>query len=252
MIVINNCSYYQSSAIGNFFNEIAANIHTKQESISQYFGLAVENERLAKENAALRSQLNTSYMVTANDSIFVSDSTYSQRYSYTTATIISRTVSKRNNLFMINKGEKQGIEVDMGVICSDGLVGVILKTTKNFALVMPTLHQDSKRSVKNKRTQVTGVLTWQGGSYLEGQVVDFPSSIPLQKGDTIVTSSFSSNIPEGIEVGYIKDFVLDAATGFYIIDIIFAANYNNIENVYVIKNFFQAEERKIMEGIKNE
>ncbi|MDR1725887.1 MAG: rod shape-determining protein MreC [Bacteroidales bacterium] len=249
--IINN-SYYQGSKIGNYCNSVASKIFQKQDNITYYFGLSVENKRLAKENAALRSQLLTSFVPVNNDSIVVNDTDYVQQYSYVEAKIIERTLGKRNNYFVINKGEKNGIEQDMGVICADGLVGFVVKTTDNFSLVMPVLHQDSRHSVRNKRTNVTGTLIWEGGSYTEGRIIDFPSSIPLKRGDTIITSGFSSNIPEGIAVGYVDKVYLDKGTGFYEVNIRFSADYNNLKYVYVIKNFFQSEERKLMSNIEKD
>ncbi|MDR1005389.1 MAG: rod shape-determining protein MreC [Bacteroidales bacterium] len=250
-LIVNN-SYYQSSAIGNLFNSIAAGIYDKQASVTQYFDLHEENALLVKENAALRAMLPASKFAIVDDSTSIVDTIYMQQYSYTSAQIISRTLGKRNNYFMINKGSKQGVKSDMGVICPSGLVGVILRTTNNFALIMPVLHQDSKRSVKNKRTQATGTLVWAGGSYEKGQVIDYPSSLPLKKGDTIISSGFSSNIPEGIVVGYVESYELDAATGFYVINIRFSSNYNKIKDVYVIKDLFSKEKQKLMKGMGNE
>jgi rod shape-determining protein MreC len=244
LFIIEN-SYYQGSKIGNICNNIAAAIYEKQEKITHYFSLKSENERLAAENAILRSQLQSSLMATINDSVSVTDTIYTQQYSYTTTTIMERTIGKRNNYLMLNKGKRQGVEVDMGVICPSGLVGVVVKTTENFSLVMPVLHRDSKRSVRNKRTSATGTLVWKGGSYRRGQVVDYPSSMPIQKGDTIITSGFSSNIPEGTIVGYVEKFTLDPATGFYNIDITFATDYNIIKNVYIIKNLFRKEQQQL-------
>jgi rod shape-determining protein MreC len=254
VVFVSKNSYYQSSKMGNRFNNIAAEVYAQQDKITAYLNLISENERLAKENALLRSQLPVSQIDMTNDTINkeVSDTHYAQRYSYITGRIISRTTGRRNNLFMVNKGSKQGVEIDMGVICPNGLVGVVLKTTENFSIVMPVIHGDSKHSVRNERTFATGTLIWRGGSYSTGQVVDYPSSQPIRKGDTIVTSGFSSNIPEGVAVGYVKDFSRDEATGFYNIDIAFATDYNRISNVYIVNYLFRKEEKKLMEGIKNE
>lgn len=245
-------SYYQSSAITNFFNNIASNIYTKQGNIVHYFSLEAENERLASENALLRSQMETSFVKIINTETQHSDTTYHQQYSYIEATVISKTVGKRNNLFMLNKGSLQGVERDMCVFCPNGLVGVVVKTTEKFSLVMPVLHQDSKSNVRNSRTKVTGTLVWEGGNYKKGKLIDFPSSIPLVKGDTIVTSGFSADIPEGLTVGYVDEFRLDKSSGFYIVDINFSADYNNLEHVYIIKNFFKQEQKKLLEGVKDE
>ena len=76
-----------------------------------------------------------------------------------------------------------------------------------------------------------------------------PSSIAVKKGDTIVTSGFSRNFPEGIPVGRVKSFSKDKGTGFYNINIDFFTDYNKLDYVYAIKNFFKIEQDRLLQGI---
>lgn len=249
---ISGNSYYQGSTITNFANNIAGYTFEQCNSISKYFSLASVNEELVKENARLREQIESSY-VKYTDRVMIKDDTiYKQQFSFVEAKVISKSINKRNNYFMLNKGLSSGINKDMSVIAQNGIVGIVTNVTENFALVMTVLHQDSKIAVRNKRTQASGTLVWSGGNYETGQIVDIPSSMPLKIGDTIVTSGFSRNFPEGIEVGYIKKFSKDQGSGFYNVDIKFSTDYNKLGYVYVVKNFFKIEQEKLEKGIKND
>ena len=79
-----------------------------------------------------------------------------------------------------------------------------------------------------------------------------PSSILLKVGDTIVTSGFSRDFPEGIMVGRVKNFAKDKGTGFYKVNINFSTDYNKLEYVYVIKNFFKIEQDELLKDVKTD
>ncbi|HIW86945.1 MAG TPA: rod shape-determining protein MreC [Candidatus Onthomorpha intestinigallinarum] len=244
-------SYYQGSFITNIANNIAGNTFNQLDKVTHYFYLASANEELVRENARLRAEIESSYVKFTKKEFEVNDTVYKQQFTFIESKIISKSTNKRNNYFMLNKGSSSGITKDMSVIAQNGIVGVVIQVTDNFALVMSVLHQDSKVAVRNKRTMLTGTLSWEGGSYTTGQVIDMPSSIPLKKGDTIVTSGFSRNLPEGIDVGYVKSFEKDKGTGFYNIDIKFSVDYNKLEYVYVVKNFFKIEQDELEKGMKD-
>ncbi len=245
-------SYYHGSAITRLANNISGFTFSQVDKVGQYFSLASVNEQLVKENALLRSQIESSYVKYTDRVMLRDDTVYKQQYSYVEAKVVSKSINRRNNYFMLNKGISSGITKDMSVVAPNGIVGVVTDVTENFASVMTVLHQDSKIAVKNKRTDVSGTLVWEGGSYTKGQITEMPSSIPLKKGDTIITSGFSRSFPEGIEVGYVEDFSKDAGTGFYNVDIKFATDYNKVGFVYVIKNFFTMEQEELERRMKNE
>lgn len=242
-------SYRQAGFITSVANNISGSVYSGVDNLTSYFYLKSVNEDLVRENMRLKKLVESSYVKIVNTLHTKEDTVYKQMYTYIDAKVISKTVNKRNNFFMLNKGYSSGIEKDMGVIAPNGVVGVVVKTTENFSLVMSVLHQDSKLNVRNKRTKTTGTLTWNGINYAKGQVVDMPSSIIVKKGDAIVTSGFSRNFPEGIPVGKIHKINKDKATGFYNIDINFYTDYNKLEYVYVIKNHFKIEQDRLMEGI---
>ena len=240
----------QSSSIISAANNISGTFNNTIENINSYFYLKSKNDALVKENLQLRQQISSSYVKLINNVHEESDTVYKQRFSFIDARVISKTVNKRNNYFMLDKGSLSGVEPDMGVIAPNGVVGTVVKTTENFSLVMSVLHQDSKLNVRNERTKTTGTLIWNGHTYSTGQIVDMPSSIALKKGDTVVTSGFSRDIPEGIMIGTVKDFTKESGTGFYKVNVKFSVDYNKLEYVYVIKNFFKTEQDKLMENIK--
>ncbi len=245
LLIVQN-SIYQRSRIVKWGNGIAGTWHSGVSSVTGYFGLKAENEHLAAENAALRAQLASSY-ISYSDSVFqVNDTVYKQRYTYTDAQVIKNSYNLPKNYIMINKGSAQGVKVDMAVISPQGIVGVVVNCTRNFATILPVLHTDSRNSVKLKRTNSAGSLIWEGGDYRYATVLDIPTTHKLYKNDTIVTSGLANDFPEGIAVGYIEDFESMQGSGFYSIRIRLATDFNKLNHVYVVDNHFKAEQDSLM------
>lgn len=249
---ISQNTYYQGSYIVDIANEVSGKINNQTLNIYTYFNLTSVNKALVKENAMLKAQIKGSYIIYQDKDFIYEDTIYKQRFDYIEAKIIQKTINRRNNYFMLNKGRLSGIEKNMSVICPDGIVGVVINTTNNFSLVMSVLHQDSKLNVKNTRTKITGTLIWNGSNYSKAEIIDIPSSIPLNIGDTIATSGFSKDFPEGIIIGNIIDFTMDKGNGFYNVEIEFSTDFNRVEHVYVVKNFFKTEQDLLLKDIKNE
>lgn len=247
LVLMSRTSYYQSSKIVAWTNNIAGNWYQGINSIGGYFGLKGENDRLAAENAQLRAQLASSYL-SYNDSVFtVNDTTYRQRYSYTEARVIKNSWSQQNNYIMINKGSAHGIEPDMAVISPEGIVGVVMSVSTNFSTIMPVLHSDSRNSVKVRRTGISGSLVWDGLDYRYAQIIDVPTTHKFEADDTIITSGLANDFPEGIPVGYVKDAENLSGSGFYRVRIRLATDFNKLDHVYIINNHFREEQEKLME-----
>ena len=245
MVMMGRTSHYQGSRLAVWANGVAGNWYKGINSIGGYFGLKGENDRLAAENAALRAQLAESY-ISYSDSVFnIADTVYHQRYSYTEARVIKNSWNAQNNLIMIGKGRDQGIEPDMAVISPEGIVGVVVATTRNFATIMPVLHSDSHNSVKVKRTGISGSLVWDGVDYRYAQVLDVPTTHQFIEGDTIITSGLANDFPEGIPVGYVVSTETLSGSGFYKIKIQLATNFNKLDHVYIIKNRFKSEQEQL-------
>ena len=246
IVMVAKNSYYQSSRMVTWTNGIAGSWYNGVSSVTGYFGLKTENDYLAKENARLRAQLESSY-ISYNDSVFtVDNNVYKQHYTYTEATVIKSSWNQHSNYLMINKGRNQGVKNDMAVISPQGIVGVVVNTTANFATVMPVLHPDSKNSVKIKRNDLTGTLVWNGGDYRYATVIDIPTTHKLYKNDTIITSGFANDFPEGIPVGYVTSAKSESGSGFYQIKVLLATDFVNLAHVYVIDNHFKAEQDALM------
>jgi rod shape-determining protein MreC len=248
IILVARNSYYQNSKLVSWGNSVAGTCYQGVSSVSDYFGLKAENDHLAAENAELRRQLASSY-ISYTDSVFtVGDTTYKRHYTYTEAQVIKSSWTHDKNYLMINKGRNHGVKTDMAVISPQGIVGVVLNTTANFATVMPVLHPDSRNSVKVSRSDLIGTLVWDGKDYRYGTVVDIPTTYKLYKGDTIVTSGFANDFPKNIPVGYIEDASSEEGSGFYRIKVRLATDFVNLAHVYVVDNHFKAEQDALMQA----
>lgn len=243
MFVFQSHSYHKSKIISSS-NTIIGSFYKQSNTIKDYFSLADENQKLAEENAYLRNLLTVKNVSLDSLILQVNDTIYQQEYSYIVAKVINNNYSNRNNYLTINKGLKHGIYKDMGVILPNGVLGVIRDVSANFATIISILHEHSKINVGVKNSNHFGTLVWNGKTYEEAQLLDFPRRASLKVGDTIVTGGKSVLFPEGIPIGVIKNFNL--RNNYYDnINISLFADLSNVGFVYIVNNINKKEIEKL-------
>ncbi len=246
-ILIANNNYYQGARILNTSNQFTGTIYQSYNNIFDYLYLKENNRILAEENARLHAMIDQSYVKFTTSEVIVNDTLYKQQFSYIDAKIISNSTGRRNNYMMLNKGFNQGIRNNMAVVSPNGIVGIVNGVSANFCSVMSLLHSEIKISAKLKKSNASGSITWEGGSYKSGSLTDIPSHIKIMTGDTVITSGFSLDFPEGIIIGKIASYKLNQGDNFYKIKVDFSTDFNKLDYVYVIKNLFKDEQLKLKE-----
>ncbi len=238
---------YQRAISFNVFDEITGNIHNVYYEIRKYFFTVEENSRLAKENALLRAEL----LNKISDSLTPSTHFKEPVYQLIPANIVYATVYSANNYLILNKGSNDSIEPDMGVICPTGVIGIVKTVSPNFSTVIPIINVNAHISAKVKRNQYFGTTSWDAKSSSYVNLSDIPYHVKLKKGDTIVTSGFSTIFPEGIMIGTIENFNFNEGNDFYFIEVKLSTEFNKINHVYVIRNKLKKEFNEIEKEIKD-
>jgi len=233
MLTIQSHNYHRSRFI-NSANFLSGGIYNTTNSISEYFNLKSQNELLQEENNKLKTILFNSNNST-NES-FLDSTTFGKNYKFTPSVVIRNSYARTNNVLLINRGKKDSIKQDFGVITSKGILGIIEDTNANYATVLSILNTTNRISAQLKKTNHFGSLSWNAISSKEIQLTEIPKIAPVNKGDTIITSGRSAIFPKGIPIGTVSNFKLDAAENYYEINVILFNDMTNIEHVYVIEN----------------
>ncbi len=239
-LTIRSHSYHQSKFF-NSANSITGGVYNASNNVTTYFNLEKENQKLVQENMRLRSILfNKEYNQEVQIDSTKFDSTLIT-YKIIAARIIKNSYSNLDNYITINKGSKDGVIQDMGVITPDGILGIVENTSQNFSQVQSILNRKSNLNAKIKNTDNFGSLVWNTKDYNIVQLIDIPRRIPVKVGDTILTGAASSIFPENIPIGTIKGWNLDVSKSSYSIDIVLFNDMSNIKNVYLVHNKDRAE-----------
>jgi len=232
-LTIQSHSYHKSKIISsaNFFT---GGIYERINNINEYFGLKSQNEELALENARLKSLLFNQKDTTKLPEIDTVKGV--KKTDIIVSKVIHNSYSIHENYLTINSGEAAGVKPDMGVINSAGIVGIVDKTSKNYATVISILNINSKINAKIKKSNHFGSLVWNGKSTGIVQLIDVPRLAGVRKGDTIVTGGQSIIFPENIGIGTIDKVYIDNETNYYTLDIKLFNDMTNLGHVYIIKS----------------
>ena len=228
-----NFSYneYNKSKFINSSNFIFSSLYDTKFTVSKYLNLELQNQLLLEENKNLKRILFNSETPTKSF-----DSINSIGFEVMTASVIKNSYSKTNNFITINKGSKHGIGIDNGVISSNGVVGIIDKTTTNYSRLISILNTNFLLNAKFKNSNYFGVLSWNGKNINKVQLKDIPKQAKIKIGDTIVTGGNSLIFPKGILIGYIQSFKLDNSENYLELEVNLSTDMTNIENLYIINN----------------
>lgn len=240
--MIQDSSYQRSKLIG-LNREITGFTYSKIDGAREYFSLKQVNQQLVEENLNLRNRMDQ-YANRMDTAIVFSEIRDPYRYFFVPSRIVHSSVHKQYNYLTLDRGKKDGVFKDMGVISEQGMVGIVLESSQNFATVIPILNRDFKLSVKIKSNDYAGILQWKGDSPLFAMLTGIPFHVDILERDTILTSGFSSIFPEGIEVGTIESYVLEKGN-FYDIKVKLSTDFQHLFHVNVIRNFRQEEQSNL-------
>lgn len=246
-IFIINSHKYQSSVIVNTTNQLTGSVNDIYSDVNNYFSLHKSNRQLLEANTQLLNQQSNSFWI--SDTGFYYKDTI---YKYIGARVIANSTHLRNNYIMLNRGTKHGIDKDMGVITSDGVVGVVIGVSKNFSTVMSILHKDSKISARIKKNNQLANVVWNEIDYRHGSLEDIPTHLQLNPGDTVVTSGNSLIFPEGIIIGVVTEYHTKKGESLNSASIQFSNDFNALYHVYVIQNLKRNEIINLLKAVKNE
>lgn len=213
-------------------NVITGSILNKTQNLRNYLNLTEIADSLALENAQLKSQL---YAYRRNDQ----ESSIEQlvvNFDLIPARISNNSISARHNSFTLNKGKIHGIKSEMGVINSNGVIGIVRYVSQNYSTAISILNPDMRISTKIKGSNYFGILRWNGMNINEFELIDIPKYANVELGDTIITSSYSSIFPEGLTLGVIKKIDLKQGSNTFDIEVHISVKPESTKYGYVIKN----------------
>lgn len=247
--------WYATSAVFGRVNELMT------EGWS-YVGLRPRNEELLRENTRLR----TAYTLLARQMqdaeahgvlprLHATDSLPIDPSAVIIARVINRVTHTGEVYYTINKGRRDGIETDMGVMSASGVVGAVMAVSDHYALVIPVLNPKIRLACTLLGQEVSGTLTASSSPNANEAILsNVPPHAHPQIGDTITTSGYSYLFPEGMMVGTIADSVPARVKGsagtFANYPVHLSTDFQGLRYVYVIREKPTHEVRALEDSIR--
>lgn len=204
-----------------YFNNIGYKIENllviKNPPMNNNILIGIDDELLS-ENVELKKLLNLK-----ND-----------YYNMVTCNVIKRDITWFNTL-TINKGKKDGIDINMAVVDSDGLIGIISEVGSNYSIVNLISGNNKNKIAVNINDIDHGILD----SYDKDNNVLIIKSISknskVKIGDKVYTNGIGGIYPAGIYIGDVLEVLMDQDNLSILLKVSISSNYNNIRYVNVIR-----------------
>ena len=272
LLVVWSNAYPRSSALSTA-NRLVAWQYEMVAEVTGYFGLKGVNERLAAENASLRSQIenngqlpgcagvpacyiaqggavsiphqsrqwaesdadSTKIVSTNSKSPFKGD-LEGPRIIYREGKVVQMTMNGMRNYLTINRGEEDGVYEGMGVRNEEGAVGIVATVGKHYAVVLPLINIETHLSCRFLKNDYIGTLQWDGRDTRFAELADVATHLEVNAGDTVVTSGLSTSFPAGVPVGVVEECRLEEGASYYTVRVRLFTDFRRLRYIEVIDN----------------
>lgn len=250
-------SNYHQAVFSHTANQVTGKINEKYSDVEYYFQLKKTNDSLVSANEKLYNKLKADFELPDSTSKIVIDSIRVDsmerfiKYNYFPAKVVYNSVTAQNNFIVLGRGEALSLKAGMGVVnANSAVVGIITDVSNDYAVVMSLLHKDSHISGKLLKSGETGTLNWDGKMPNVINLSGIPKSAKIAKGDTIISSGFSTSFPKGMMIGIVTEVSPEKSTGNFLIKFKTAANFYNLEHVYAIDNKQSEAVNSLLDKVK--
>ncbi len=193
--------------------------------VARIDSLNAENIELRRELKTMKEELEIEH--TLSD------------YEYLNATVISRNISHWYNIITIDKGSYNGVKSDMVVVNASGLIGKVISTTTFTSDVRLITSSDTINkisiTISDGKKSINGLI--KGYNYNTGylEVEGISNTVRVNDGEYVYTSGLGGIFPSGIMIGTVKNITTDEYDLTKVIDVVPAANFDDLNYVAVLK-----------------
>lgn len=254
MVLIARTQTLQGNSLMNSANGTVAFWLQRKATVVNYFGLKRMNDSLLNENRDLRLRLarltetdilNDSTVTLAHQT---SDSLHKIRYAHYTyykARVVNNSTTASSNFITINRGYKDGLKPNMAVVSGSGIVGRVTNVSAHFATVLSILNIRQSLSARLK-DGTSSFIYWEmpSGPHEVLMKITQPE-VPVRKGDTVFTTSYSTIFPADMPIGTVQKIFMIKKDNSRLLKIRPGTNFTNMQYVYVIGNDYIEERRRL-------
>lgn len=211
--------------------DVNKNNNILETSIDRIDSIEAENIELRRQLEQLKEELNINY--TLSD------------YEYLNATVISRNVGYWHNKVTIDKGTYNGVEKDMVVISSKGLIGKVIKTSTFTSDVRLITTSDTSNKISvhisNGDNNLYGLINSYDYNKNVLELEGISNTKDVNIGDYVYTSGLGGVFPTGILIGTVEEITTDSYDLAKIIKVKPSADFNDINYVSILKRKSDSE-----------
>ncbi|MGB9466384.1 MAG: rod shape-determining protein MreC [Candidatus Acidiferrum sp.] len=233
-------------AVSPFERAGAHGISHIRETWNHYFALqntSRDNEDLKRENGALKLQITQLQSKAGEADRLAALLKFRQTnvdVPMVAARVIGGSADSASQTIYLDRGERDGIRRNMGVITPDGVVGKVIESYKDTAQVLLLTDKDSGVGAMLMDSRIQSPVGGTGEPLLVMKYI--PNDDNVNSGERVVTSGMDRIFPRDLPVGTIAD--IKAGNPFKQIRVRPAASLERLEEVFVLLTMKPLEMKK--------
>ncbi len=207
-----------------------------RDTWNHYFALqntSRDNEQLRRENDALKMQVNQlqSKAAEADRLALLLDFRKShQNVPMLGSRVIATSAGTASATVVLDRGERDGIKKNMGVITPEGVVGKVVEVYDNTTEVLLLTDKDSGVGAMLGNSRIQSPVGGTGEPLLAMKYV--PNDDTVNLGERVVTSGMDKIFPRDLPIGTITE--VKSGNPFKTIRVRPAANLSRLEEVIIL------------------
>ena len=160
-------------------------------------------------------------------------------YRYTSASVISRTVSGQMNVLTLDKGSSDDIKTGDPVVYGENVVGIVRKTTTTTCTVRTIIDPTVNISAYEIKSRETGYVSTSASLSSRGQCAleGLSKQTAVTSGGIVCTSGLGGIFPRDLKIGMVTEIKdSDADVSLYAV-ITPGVDVSKLSDVFIITYF---------------
>jgi rod shape-determining protein MreC len=232
---------YPRTKFFNSANQITGTLLSWEREVTKYVYLDRENRKLQAKNAELAKKELINYISVDSKISIINDTIRELTIEKIPATVINSSYSHKNNYFTISAGRLKGVKRKMGVVSSQGVVGIVYDVSDHFSVVKSILTSKINISAYVDQSNAHGLIKYIDNDPRRVTLTGVSNDIRIKKHAKVFARGSGGYFPQGTLIGKVEKLSPIEGEPRWDITVRLEQDMRRLHYVYVIKNFLKSE-----------